>query len=226
MELAAWFGLDRPRQPSSPQPTPWPRVATAPGPACPASSAPPPGAPCRGLECHRHALFEVTCLPSRVMRRVRSWFPGGSGRGTMTNWPDLSATARSYTSPLRSNSTVASGSARPATTVSPVGSTLTTSNSRQRVAIRCRRRPCECVGQGCGLGLHLRQRSLVLVACGSRRRGRHRRHQGRARARHLLALADAEDEHRRAAGGECQQRYDQFRRRGVHDRHPRMNLPA
>jgi hypothetical protein len=36
---------------------------------------------------------------------------------------------RSCTSPLRSNSTVAPGAALPATTVSPVGSMLTTSNS-------------------------------------------------------------------------------------------------
>src|SRR5262249_32333164 len=46
----------------------------------------------------------------------------------MTNCPDLSATARSCPSPSRSSSTVAPGAARPATTVSPVGSMLTTSN--------------------------------------------------------------------------------------------------
>src|SRR5215470_17534654 len=46
----------------------------------------------------------------------------------MTNCPDLSAIARSCTSPSRSSSTVAPGAARPATTVSPGGSMLTTSN--------------------------------------------------------------------------------------------------
>src|SRR5437879_12590363 len=46
----------------------------------------------------------------------------------MTNCPDLSATARSYTSPSRSSSTVAPGAARPAITASPVGSMRATSN--------------------------------------------------------------------------------------------------
>ena len=65
----------------------------------------------------------------RVWTRLRSCVPGDREGGTMANWPPASAVDRSCGVPLRSSSTTAPGAARPATTASPVGSTLTTSNT-------------------------------------------------------------------------------------------------
>ena len=55
--------------------------------------------------------------------------PGGSGGGTKAKAPVASATTMSWTSPLRSSSTVAPARARPAMTASPDGSTRTMSKT-------------------------------------------------------------------------------------------------
>jgi hypothetical protein len=68
------------------------------------------------------------CRPAAFERSVRSYVPGGSLGGTMTNCPDLSATARSCTSPSRSSSTGCTRHGPAAMTASPVGSMLATSN--------------------------------------------------------------------------------------------------
>ena len=64
----------------------------------------------------------------------RRWLPGGSGGGKMTNCPASSATTFAITRPPSRSSTTAFGAACPATTVSPVGSTRTTSNAGRPTA--------------------------------------------------------------------------------------------
>ena len=59
----------------------------------------------------------------------RRWLPAGSVVGKTTNWPDSSASVFAITRPPSRSSTSASGAACPATTVSPVRSTRTTSNA-------------------------------------------------------------------------------------------------
>ncbi|MGH1573147.1 hypothetical protein ACRAWG_23850 [Methylobacterium sp. P31] len=72
--------------------------------------------------------FELAARPSlAVMRRRISLGPAGSAGGTMANCPLASAVARATGLPSRSISTSACGAPRPATTVSPFGSTRTMS---------------------------------------------------------------------------------------------------
>src|SRR5271166_2198724 len=60
---------------------------------------------------------------------VRLCAPGASVGGIMTNCPPASAVAAASVLPSSRNSTFAFGAARPATTVSPVGATSTTSKA-------------------------------------------------------------------------------------------------
>lgn len=81
-----------------------------------------------GTETETALEVSTVDLPSPVVSD-RLWSPGGSAGGTMTNWPCGSAVASATVRPESRNSTFAFGGARPATTVSPVGATFTTSKA-------------------------------------------------------------------------------------------------
>ena len=71
--------------------------------------------------------LDVSAVPSAAADSIRLWSPGGSGVGMMTNCPCASVMASPSVRPRSRRATFTCGAARPATTVSPVGSTLTTS---------------------------------------------------------------------------------------------------
>ncbi len=60
---------------------------------------------------------------------VSSCEPGGSGGATSANWPAASATTVAWGAPFSISVTLAPGAARPAITLSPLGSTRTTSKA-------------------------------------------------------------------------------------------------
>ena len=75
----------------------------------------------------------TTCAPPSWVASSRRWLPVARGGGKTTNWPELSASTFAITRPPSRNSTAAFGAACPATTVSPVGSTRTTSNAGRSI---------------------------------------------------------------------------------------------
>ena len=146
--------------------------------------------------------------------------PGGSLGGTMTNCPDLSATARSCTSPSRSSSTVAPGAARPAMTASPVGSIRATSNVGTPSLF-----------SGGGGDPTSASTTAFASACavasaadsriGCRLRGRRRRRCSHGVSRRLAAhVLNGEDERHAAATTATRERTHSAHRHGSHDAHP------
>src|SRR5271166_2087534 len=73
--------------------------------------------------------FEVCVVPDSPVATDRLCAPGASAGGMMTKLPSASAFVWARVLPASSNATWAFGAARPATTVSPVGSTFTTSKA-------------------------------------------------------------------------------------------------
>jgi hypothetical protein len=76
---------------------------------------------------------ERTGAPPLCAASSSRWLPVGSGGGKTTNWPDSSASTLAITRPPSRSSTVVFGVVCPATTVSPVGSTRTTSNAGRSI---------------------------------------------------------------------------------------------
>ena len=82
--------------------------------------------------------------------RITSCEPGGKGGGTKAKRPAASLATRAWLLPFRSSSTVAPGAARPAITLSPVGSTRTTSNEGATGASRAAAAGGSAAGAGPG----------------------------------------------------------------------------